>query len=193
MSDNDQFVIISTVFSQNGHIPPQYTCEGKNINPPLIVKNIPDGTKTLALIVEDPDASRGTFDHWVCWNISPNEAITEGSTPGINGTNSFGKTGYGGPCPPSGEHRYFFKVFALDAELDLRHRATILLGFSGRKPKANGLAGNISSSKISSLLIDRCCGTVVRAAFSTWLDLDHGCWWRSDSCPRRARTHTIRG
>jgi Raf kinase inhibitor-like YbhB/YbcL family protein len=85
----------------------------------LKVENIPDGTKTLALIVEDPDAPRGVFDHWIVWNISPNEAIAEKSNPGISGTNSFGKTGYGGPCPPSGEHRYFFRIFALDDELAL--------------------------------------------------------------------------
>ena len=119
MANTNQLKLISTVFSNNGHIPPLYTCEGKNINPPLKVENVPDGTKTLAIIVEDPDAPRGTFDHWVVWNISPNEAIAENSNSGINGTNSFGKTGYGGPCPPSGEHRYFFKVFALDSELDL--------------------------------------------------------------------------
>ena len=119
MANDNQFRLLSTVFSHNGHIPPTYTCEGKNINPPLKVENIPGGTKTLALIVEDPDAPRGTFDHWVMWNISPNEAIAEDSNPGISGTNSFGKTGYGGPCPPSGQHRYFFRVFALDDELDL--------------------------------------------------------------------------
>lgn len=119
MANTNQLKLISIVFSQNGHIPPVYTCEGKNINPPLKVENIPDRTKTLALIVEDPDAPGGVFDHWVMWNISPNEAIAEGSNPGTSGTNSFGKTGYGGPCPPSGEHRYFFRVFALDDELDL--------------------------------------------------------------------------
>ena len=119
MENTNQLKLISTVFSHNGHIPPLYTCEGKNINPPLKVENIPEGTKTLALIVEDPDAPRGTFDHWIMWNISPNEAIAENSNPGISGTNSFGKTGYGGPCPPSGEHRYFFRVFALDDELYL--------------------------------------------------------------------------
>lgn len=124
MANNNQLKLISTVFSHNGHIPPQYTCEGKNINPPLIVENIPDGTKTLALIVEDPDAPRGVFTHWIMWNISPNEAIAEGSNPGISGTNSFGKRGYGGPCPPSGEHRYFFKVFALDDKLNLLAGAT---------------------------------------------------------------------
>src|SRR4030095_5889972 len=119
MANNNQLKLISTVFSHKGHIPPLYTCEGKNINPPLKVENVPDGTKTLAIIVEDPDAPRGTFDHCVVWNISPNEAIAERSNAGINGMNGFGKTGYGGPCPPSGEHRYFFKFFALDDELNL--------------------------------------------------------------------------
>ena len=119
MANDKQLRLISTVFSHNVHIPPQYTCEGKNINPPLKAENIPDGTKTLALIVEDPDAPRGVYDHWVVWNISPNEVIAENSNPGTSGTNSFGKTGYGGPCPPSGEHRYFFRVFALDDELNL--------------------------------------------------------------------------
>src|SRR5687768_15689957 len=120
MASDNQLQVISTVFSHKGHIPPQYTCEGENINPALIVRNFPENTKTLALIVEDPDAPNGTFDHWVVWNIPPNEAIAERSNAGINGTNSFGKTGYGGPCPPSGVHRYFFKVFALDAELKLK-------------------------------------------------------------------------
>ena len=110
----------SVAFSHNGHIPPKYTCEGENINPSLEVNNVPEGTKSLALIMEDPDAPNGTFDHWLVWNISPNEAIAEQSIPGISGTNSFGKTGYGGPCPPSGSHRYFFKMFALDTELDLQ-------------------------------------------------------------------------
>ena len=111
--------VYSTVFSHKGHIPSEYTCDGKDINPPLEVENIPDGTKSLALIMEDPDAPRGTFDHWLVWNISPNEAIAEQTNPGISGTNDFGKTGYGGPCPPSGVHRYFFKVYALDTKLEL--------------------------------------------------------------------------
>jgi len=111
--------VFSTVFSHNGHIPPEYTCDGKDINPPIEVSDIPDGTKTLALIMEDPDAPRGTFDHWIVWNIPPNEAIAEETNPGISGLNDFGKTGYGGPCPPSGVHRYFFRVFALDVKLDL--------------------------------------------------------------------------
>lgn len=115
----NELQVRSVAFSHNGHIPPQYTCEGENINPPLEISNIPQEAKTLALIMEDPDAPNGTFDHWIVWNIQPNEAIGEKNIPGISGTNSFGKTGYGGPCPPSGSHRYFFKVFALDTALDL--------------------------------------------------------------------------
>jgi Raf kinase inhibitor-like YbhB/YbcL family protein len=116
---SNDLVVQSVAFSHKGHIPPKYTCEGEDINPPLEISNIPDGTKSLAIIVEDPDAPRGTFDHWLVWNISPNTAIGEKTNPGINGTNSFGKTGYGGPCPPSGSHRYFFKVYALNTDLDL--------------------------------------------------------------------------
>jgi len=111
--------VYSTVFSHKGHIPSEYTCDGRDINPPLEVENIPEGTKSLALIMEDPDAPRGTFDHWLVWNISPNEAIAEQTNPGISGINDFGNTGYGGPCPPSGVHRYFFKVYALDTKLEL--------------------------------------------------------------------------
>jgi Raf kinase inhibitor-like YbhB/YbcL family protein len=118
-NESNNLQVRSVAFSHNGHIPPKYTCEGENINPPLEISNIPEEAKTLALIMEDPDAPNGTFDHWIVWNIPPNEAIAEQSIPGISGTNSFGKTGYGGPCPPSGSHRYFFKVFALDTELDL--------------------------------------------------------------------------
>jgi Raf kinase inhibitor-like YbhB/YbcL family protein len=112
-------IIRSNVFSHNGHIPPAYTCEGEDINPPLEISNLPEGTKTLALIVEDADGKQGVFDHWLVWNISPNDAIAERSNLGISGTNSFGKPGYGGPCPSSGSHRYFFKAYALDTELDL--------------------------------------------------------------------------
>ena len=112
-------IVHSIAFSHNGHIPPRYTCEGENINPPLEINYIPEKAKTLAIIVEDHDASKQNFTHWLVWNISPNEAIAEKGNPGISGANDFGKTGYGGPCPPSGSHRYFFTVFALDIELDL--------------------------------------------------------------------------
>ena len=129
-------MVYSLAFSHKGHIPPKYTCEGMDINPPIEVSNIPENTKTLAMIVEDPDAPGGVFDHWLVWNIYPNEAITENNNPGINGTNSFGKTGYGGPCPPTGAHRYYFKVYALDTELDL-------LAGSGKKALQDAMNGHI--------------------------------------------------
>jgi len=87
----------------------------------LQISDVPPEAKSLVLIVDDPDAPSGLFTHWVVWNISPQiSSISEGSTPkGVQGTNDFGKSGYGGPCPPSGAHRYYFKIFALDRELDL--------------------------------------------------------------------------
>ena len=102
----------------NGIIPDKYTCNGSNINPPLAISNIPSETKTLALIVDDPDAPMKTFVHWVMWNI-PVANIEENSAPGEQGKNDFNKNKYSGPCPPSGTHRYFFKVHALDTELNL--------------------------------------------------------------------------
>ena len=110
----------SLAFSQGEDIPRKYTCEGENINPPLLISSLPEETKTLAVIVEDPDAPNGIFDHWVAWNISPNKPIQENNDTGVNGLNSFGNEGYGGPCPPSGSHRYYFKIYALDAKLDLQ-------------------------------------------------------------------------
>jgi Raf kinase inhibitor-like YbhB/YbcL family protein len=118
--NNGGLRVRSVAFSHGGHIPPKYTCEGENVNPPLEISDLPENTRSLALIVEDPDAPRGIYDHWIAWNIPPHEAIAENSRPGITGKNSFGNTGYGGPCPPSGSHRYFFKVFALDSELNIR-------------------------------------------------------------------------
>jgi Raf kinase inhibitor-like YbhB/YbcL family protein len=113
-------IISSSAFENEGNIPAKYTCEGEEINPPLHVDNIPDGTQTLAIIVEDPDAPKGTFDHWLVWNIPPESIIEENRIPGISGKNSAGKTGYHGPCPPSGYHRYYFHVFALDSSLNLQ-------------------------------------------------------------------------
>ena len=112
-------IISSSAFENEGSIPAKYTCEGEEINPPLHVDNIPDDTQTLAIIVEDPDAPKGTFDHWLVWNIPPEGSIEENRIPGISGINGAGKTGYYGPCPPSGSHRYYFHVFALDKSLDV--------------------------------------------------------------------------
>jgi hypothetical protein len=111
--------ITSAAFSNNSYIPSKYTCEGEGINPPLDIKDIPDGTKSLALIVDDPDAPHGTFDHWIMWNIAPTGKIKEDSAPGKQGLNGKKEKKYYGPCPPSGTHHYHFKVFALDAEFEL--------------------------------------------------------------------------
>lgn len=114
-----ELVITSPVFRPNGLIPAKYTCDGDDINPPLTIDGIPDGAKSLVLIVDDPDAPRGTWDHWIVWNIHPSDRIEENSVPGTEGLTDFRKHAYGGPCPPSGTHRYFFKVYALDTLLDL--------------------------------------------------------------------------
>jgi Raf kinase inhibitor-like YbhB/YbcL family protein len=113
-------MVESNAFCQGGYIPKRYSCEGENINPPIEVNGFPEETQTLAIIVEDPDAPRGIFDHWLVWNIPSNEQpIAENSILGVSGRNSFGKKGYDGPCPPFGSHRYFFKVYALDTSLNL--------------------------------------------------------------------------
>lgn len=116
--------ITSPVFENNKPIPSKYTCNGENVNPPLAFSDVPENTKSLVLIVDDPDAPSGTWIHWVIFNI-PKEVrtITENSMPeGIQGITSFGKSGYGGPCPPSGTHRYFFKLYALDTMLSLTEK-----------------------------------------------------------------------
>jgi Raf kinase inhibitor-like YbhB/YbcL family protein len=113
--------ITSSAFQQGANIPPKFSCDGPNTSPPLQISDIPTEAKTVVLIVDDPDAPGGLFTHWAVWNISPQTStIADGSTPkGVQGTNDFGKSGYGGPCPPSGTHRYYFRIFALDRELDL--------------------------------------------------------------------------
>jgi len=119
----EKLVITSPAFESNSKIPVRYTCDGENINPELCVKDIPQQTKTLMIIVDDPDAPRGTWTHWIVWNIQPIEIIKENSVPGIEGINDFKKHSYGGPCPPSGTHRYFFRVYALDTKLNLNANA----------------------------------------------------------------------
>lgn len=114
--------ISSPDFSQNGTIPKRYTCSGENINPEIMIENVPDGAKSLVLIIDDPDAPYGIWNHWLVWNIDPKtKAILENSIPGgaVSGTNTFGGKGYSGPCPSSGTHRYIFKIYALNAMLDV--------------------------------------------------------------------------
>ncbi len=121
-------IVSSSAFSEGELIPSKYSCDGEDKSPDLTVKDIPKGTKTLALIADDPDAPGGTWTHWIVWNIpvtGTEQTIAENSVPGVQGKNDFGKLDYGGPCPPSGTHRYFFKVYALDSELDLAEGASV--------------------------------------------------------------------
>lgn len=117
---------MSPAFDNGGIIPSAYTCEGKNINPPLVISDVPKGAKSLAIIMDDPDVPASVrpdkmYDHWVIFNILPNtQNIEKGKPPqGIHGKNTGGKNQYTGPCPPDREHRYFFKLYALDQMLDL--------------------------------------------------------------------------
>lgn len=117
----------SSAFEHNGMIPSQYTADGKDISPPISWEGLPEGTQSIALICDDPDAPMGTWVHWLVWNIPPAMTGLAECFPtdaqldsGIcQGTTDFGQTGYGGPAPPSGTHRYFFKIYALDAMLNL--------------------------------------------------------------------------
>lgn len=111
--------ISSPAFKHEGWIPKDYSCEGAGKNPELRIDSIPNDTKSLCIIVEDPDAPGGIFTHWITWNIPPAEKIAANSVPGQDGLNSRGQIGWTPPCPPSGTHRYYFKVHALDRLLDI--------------------------------------------------------------------------
>ncbi len=125
--------IKSAAFEEGGMIPKKYTCDGRDVSPPLSWTSVPEGTKSLALICDDPDApTRGTWIHWVIFNIPadtrelpesipPQRTLAIGAKQGIN---DFRKIGYGGPCPPSGTHRYYFYLYALDTEINLEGGAT---------------------------------------------------------------------
>ncbi len=124
--------LTSSAFNEGAMIPGKYTCDGADVSPPLNWGALPAGTKSLALICDDPDAPVGTWVHWVYYdipagteglpeNVAPDERPTEGGTQGIN---DFRKIGYGGPCPPGGTHRYYFKLYALDTTLNLSSGAT---------------------------------------------------------------------
>jgi Raf kinase inhibitor-like YbhB/YbcL family protein len=124
--------LTSTAFSEGGMIPKQYTCDGQDVSPPLAWTGVPAEAKTLALISDDPDAPVGTWVHWVLFNlpasatglpenVRPLKTLPDGAS---QGTNDFGRIGYGGPCPPGGTHRYYFKLYALEASLPLDPGAT---------------------------------------------------------------------
>ena len=125
--------ITSTAFAEGQPIPDKYTCAGPNVSPPLTWSGAPAGTKSFALITDDPDAPMGTWVHWVIYNLPPATTSLAENAPqspelpngAKQGVNDFGQIGYGGPCPPPGKpHRYFFKIYALDATLDLKSGAT---------------------------------------------------------------------
>ena len=131
-----ELTVNSPAFENNKLIPSKYTCDGDDVNPPLIIEGVPDETKSLVLIVDDPDCPTGTWDHWVVWNITPTRKIEENTVPGTEGMNTARKHSYGGPCPPWGTHRYFFKVYALNTELDLNPN-------SGKKDVEKAMQGRI--------------------------------------------------
>lgn len=134
MEETMPFELTSSVFAQGESIPVKYSCKGKNISPPLAWGDPPAGTKSLALIMDDPDAPGGTWDHWILFNIRPDLRELQENLPitGKNqdpnaifvGNNSWRRADYGGPCPPSGTHRYFFKLYALDTAISLLPGAT---------------------------------------------------------------------
>ena len=131
----------SSAFAANADIPSVHTCEGRDQSPPLAWSGVPAGTRSLALVVDDPDAPARTWVHWVLWNIDPNTAaIREDSVPkgAIQGMNDFRRHSYGGPCPPSGTHRYFFKLYALDTMLNLNPN-------SGKADLEKAMKGHILS------------------------------------------------
>jgi len=148
-------IVESSAFNVLKAIPQRYTCDGNDVSPPLRWKKVPDKTKSFALICDDPDAPMGTWVHWVCYdipqtcdsldeNIIPSDSLPHG---GKQGANDFGKIGYGGPCPPSGTHRYFFKVYALDAILGLpagRTKKDIEHAMKGHILAQGELVGNYS-------------------------------------------------
>jgi Raf kinase inhibitor-like YbhB/YbcL family protein len=116
------FTLTSSAFEDGEGIPQRHTCEGDDLSPPLAWSGASEGTRSLALIMDDPDAPVGTFTHWFAWGIEPGSgALPEGAAAPVEGRNDFGSVGYRGPCPPPGHgpHRYFFRLHALDADLEL--------------------------------------------------------------------------
>jgi Raf kinase inhibitor-like YbhB/YbcL family protein len=140
----EKITVSSEAFKEGGDIPSEYTCDGKNVSPSLSWKGIPENAKSIALIMDDPDAPMGTFVHWVLFNIPAgtqklpkgmpgNQTLGDGSRQGMT---DFGRAGYGGPCPPKGTHRYYFKIYALDTMLDLQPGAT-------KKQLENAMKGHV--------------------------------------------------
>jgi hypothetical protein len=121
------FTLTSTAFEHEGEIPQRHTCDGEDLSPPLTWTDPPDGVESLALVMDDPDAPSGLFVHWLVWGLDPQAGtLPENANGLLEGTNGFGKVGYGGPCPPPGHgrHRYFFRLHALKQALDLEPGAS---------------------------------------------------------------------
>ncbi|OLD29073.1 MAG: phosphatidylethanolamine-binding protein [Thaumarchaeota archaeon 13_1_40CM_2_39_7] len=144
-------ILSSTAFENNGTIPKEFTCDGADFSPPLSISAVPKNAKSLALIMDDPDAPSGTFTHWTVWNIPADKSqFAKGEKISFpQGKTSFGKTGYGGPCPPSGTHRYFFKIYSLDTLLDLNEsskKADLEQTMKGHIIEQTALVGKYSRS-----------------------------------------------
>lgn len=122
----ENMMLSSSVFDDNGTIPSEYTCDGNNISPPLEISFTPKNTASLVLIMDDPDAKPSTFVHWIVWNIAPDKTgFSKGEKSSFpQGKNSLGNAEYVGPCPPTGTHRYFFKLYALDIKFDFSSSPT---------------------------------------------------------------------
>ncbi len=132
-------VVVSPDFEDGGYIPSRYTCDGDDVNPTLIINGIPEETRSMVLIVEDPDATITTFTQWLVWNIPPQDTIRENTIPGVQGMNTVGKNPYRGPCPVAGAQRYAFKFFAIDRLLNLEVNAK-------RNDVEKAMAGHILAS-----------------------------------------------
>lgn len=130
--------LTSQAFQGGSKIPSTYTCDGKDAIPPLQITDVPINAKSLALVVDDPDAPVGMWDHWVLWNIDPKTTEVKENQPpkAVYGKNSWKRTSWGGPCPPDREHRYFFKLYALDALLNLPEG-------SAKKELENAMKGHV--------------------------------------------------
>ena len=153
MSSAATIKLTSPDFSGGSAVPKKYTCDGPNMNPRLRFDGVPKETKSLALIVDDPDAPGRTWVHWLVWNIDPNtKEISENSSPrnAVQGTTDFGEAKYGGPCPPSGTHRYYFKIYALDTTLPLSgssKKAALEKAMQGHILAQGSLMGTCSRNK----------------------------------------------
>ena len=125
MLDPNKLKITTPAYADGEKIPKKHTCEGENISPEIRIENIPEGADTLVLIFDDPDAPNGTFTHWIVFNIpAQTNTIVEGAIPGVEGENDFKETHYSGPCPPSGTHRYYFHLYAIQGKLMLERGAS---------------------------------------------------------------------